>query len=125
MYNPKIYYQYVLSAVLFFKVRFFLKSLKGDVTLPPREDMLADVDEHIREKLKLGLPIRKYHELGDQVQNYLEDLAETSQLEHLPPVLYNIYNKTSDLRKTHLGRYREVIFHRLDDLNYEMTNIMQ
>lgn len=83
--------------------------------------MLADLDKAIWKNREQGIPVRKYQQLGIRMRSYLEDLADTAQLEHLPPVVYNIYEETKHLRETDISGYRNVLFHRLDDNNFKTT----
>lgn len=124
IYILHIYNKYICNSYIIhiFKVQFYLKTLKGEVDLPCREDMLAALENKILQNQEKGVPVRHYHQLGNKMRPYLEDLANVAQLEHLPPVIYKIYDYTKYLRETRLESYREVLFKRLDDDNYYKTD---
>lgn len=85
--------------------------------------MLTEISTEILNNKEKGIPVRKHFQIGDRLKHYLEDLAEIAHLEHLPPVVYKIYNLTSLLRQNHLANYRDAVFEVLDDNNFTMNGL--
>ncbi|GLV42179.1 Flavin-containing monooxygenase 2 [Carabus blaptoides fortunei] len=75
-----------------FQARFFLKHLKGNITLPSKEDMKLDTSRDMEARKARGFPIKHAHKLGPEFQGpYFTDLAHVAQIEPLLPVKLNIY----------------------------------
>uniref|UniRef100_A0A1B6LY57 Flavin-containing monooxygenase n=2 Tax=Graphocephala atropunctata TaxID=36148 RepID=A0A1B6LY57_9HEMI len=105
------------------QVRYFLKTLTGEVELPTQEDMFAELAQEIQSKKEQGVPIRKYHELKANMKPYMEGLADVAKLEQLPPVVYNIYQVTTSFREKNLKNYRNAVFHIVDNNNFTVTGL--
>lgn len=80
----------LISHMVDIQVRFVFTYFTGRKTLPSRKDMLADMERNIHEKEQKGVPLRKYHMLGDEQGPYYKDLAETAGIENLKPVFLNL-----------------------------------
>lgn len=97
-----------------------LKHLSGKLELPSKEEMMVELASKLQKQKENGVPVRKYHEVGLEVDKYIGDLTKTAGLKELPPVIYNIYYQVGYLRKYHMTRYREAYFKVVDDENFEM-----
>lgn len=85
--------------------------------------MLAEISTEILNNKEKCIPVRKHFQIGNRIKNYLEELAEIAHLEHLPPVVYKIYDLTSLLRQNHLAKYRDAVFEVLDDNSFRMNGL--
>jgi len=74
------------------QVRFFVRSLVGEVELPSREAMDKDTQEEARYRREvLGLPDRYFHKMGTLQWEYNRSLATLGGLEHLPRATEELY----------------------------------
>ncbi|XP_063231831.1 uncharacterized protein LOC134536150 isoform X2 [Bacillus rossius redtenbacheri] len=103
-----------------YQVTFFLKTLEKSVALPSKEDMRADTERELRDRLARGIPTRHFHRLGDGQWAYLEQLARWAGCPPLPPVVRKIYEKTGELRRGNLLCYKEHKFAITGDDSYEV-----
>uniref|UniRef100_A0A1B6J0A7 Flavin-containing monooxygenase n=1 Tax=Homalodisca liturata TaxID=320908 RepID=A0A1B6J0A7_9HEMI len=106
-----------------YQVRYYLKTLTGEVELPTQEDMFAELEQEMLTKQKQGIPLRKYHEMKIGMRSYMEGLANIAKFEQFPPVVYKIYYVTAGFRETNLKNYRDAIFHIVDDNNFRVTGL--
>ncbi|XP_046666098.1 senecionine N-oxygenase-like [Homalodisca vitripennis] len=106
-----------------YQVRYYLKTLTGEVELPTQEDMFAELEQEMVTKQKKGIPLRKYHEMKIGMRSYMEGLANIAKFEQFPPVVYKIYDVTAGFRETNLKNYRDAIFHIVDDNNFRVTGL--
>lgn len=78
------------------QVQYFLQLLKGQVTLPPLENMIED------SKLK----IKKAHALEALQWKYNDDLADAAGIDRLPKFYEIGYSEWSIKRTKNLLRYK-------------------
>ena len=104
------------------QLRFVLKFISGELTLPSREEMLAETAKDMEERWSRGLSHRKAHAFGRGFQEiYYEDLARTAQIDPIKPYVTKLYNETERRRnmENDLSLYRRFKFTVIDDENYE------
>lgn len=87
----------IVFLVINYQVRYFLAVLRGDVTLPSSEEMLALNRKTDQERRDQGLPEMHYHTLATDQFQYLSDLAAEAGLEEPPAFMSELW-KTVLLR---------------------------
>lgn len=107
------------------QVRFCLRFMTGDKTLPSREEMLADTERDMSERWARGLSRRKAHSLGEGIQEkYYADLAITADIEHIKPYVTKMYNETRRNKQRDIATFRNYKFTIIDDDNFETTLLL-
>lgn len=77
------------------QIKFCLEYLSGRKSLPPKHEMLADLDDFIKSRRASENEIHKAHYLGlNKHESYYRDLAESAQIEPMKPVFAKILNHT-------------------------------
>jgi dimethylaniline monooxygenase (N-oxide forming) len=107
------------------QLRFCLRFMTGDRTLPTREEMLADTEKDMSERWARGVSMRKAHSLGEGVQErYYEDLAITADIEPIKPFVTRMYNETRRNKQKDIATFRNYKFTIIDDENFETTLLL-
>ncbi|XP_071438870.1 senecionine N-oxygenase [Hetaerina americana] len=110
---------YVCAFSLFdLQCRFFLRVFEGTMTLPSMEQMNADAEREQLKRREMGFGNRQAHMMGPLQGDYYDDLARTSGIEGLPPVLTKLHNLSSQRFLDDLINYRNDIFKVIDSENY-------
>lgn len=114
---------YVCANSLFdLQARVFLRTLKGEVVLPGREEMLADTQHEMQRRRALGMKNRQAHMMGPMQGDYYSELAALGNLESLPAVLTKLHNESSQRFLEDLVSYREDVYKIIDQDNYIKAN---
>lgn len=61
-----------------------------------------------------------YYYLGDEMQNYLEDLARFGEVKPLPPVIYKMYVANQQFLMNDYRNLKKHIFKIIDDDTFEI-----
>jgi len=95
------------------QVRYFVKTLLGDVKLPSPAEMEADTQEEVRYRREvLGMPNKHFHKMGPlQVVivkwDYARELARLGGLKPLPDATQNIYMAVHQRKREDLVAYKK------------------
>ena len=89
------------------QVRCFVKTLTGELVLPSREDMLADTNEEMESKLKLGIARKHFHKMGASQWDYNRTLCRLANLPDIPNPVEKLYNDVHDFRRKNLVTYKQ------------------
>ncbi|KAI5730367.1 hypothetical protein M8J76_012846 [Diaphorina citri] len=74
------------------QVRLFQQLIQGHITLPSKEEMLADTKEEVLAHLNEGQNLNTFHILGHRSENFLNSICSMMRDESpLPPVLLKVY----------------------------------
>lgn len=95
-------------------MRFFLKYLKGELTIS-KEQMRQDLDQYMEKKKEEGHLTHYAHFLGLKQGWYMEDLADTASIKRVPPVISKLYAHFHSLGKKKFT----VAFKLLNDNEFE------
>ncbi|XP_046405917.1 flavin-containing monooxygenase FMO GS-OX5-like [Ischnura elegans] len=110
---------YVCAFSLFdLQCRFFLRVLDGTLTLPSTKQMNEDAEREQSRRREMGLAARQAHMMGPLQGDYYDDLARTSGIDGLPPVLTKLHNFSSQRFLDDLVNYRNDVFKIIDAENY-------
>ncbi|XP_058833424.1 senecionine N-oxygenase-like [Topomyia yanbarensis] len=111
---------YVCAAQMFdLQARFCLKYYCGEVKLPSRKEMIADMNEKMEQRWGQGYRKRQAHMMGPAQGEYYEDLARTAGLEPLKPVMTKLHNESSRRFNDDLLNFRRDKFRIVDDQSFE------
>lgn len=75
----------------YFQVNFFLATLSGHFTLPPKETMLQELQNEIKEKREKLIRDKDFHLVGMEQEKYYNDLSDTAGINRVAPVIHQIY----------------------------------
>jgi len=90
------------------QVRYFVKTLLGDVKLPSPAEMEADTQEEIRYRRDvLGMPDKYFHKMGTLQWDYNRELARLGGLKPLPDATENLYMAVHQRRQADLVAYKK------------------
>ncbi|RZF34044.1 hypothetical protein LSTR_LSTR013753 [Laodelphax striatellus] len=106
-----------------FQVLSFISVIKGKTKLPSRQEMLDDLTNEIEKRKFNGDATRYYHRMGiTNMRKYMGNLSYVFNVDPLPEVIFKIYEKTTERRKTSLLAYREDNYRITDDNNFLLYN---
>ena len=97
------------------QVRFFVKYLAGELTLPSQEAMLKDSEEEKSRKLDQGIPSRHFHKMGNTQWDYNRSLCKQGDLDPLRKAVENLYNDVHERRRHDLISYKKDVYELLTD----------
>lgn len=117
---------YVCPNQLFsLQARFCLSFLTDKKKLPTKQEMLLDSEADLKERWSRGLPKRKAHFMGLNVQEqYYTDLATTADIEPIKPVIPRMHIHTNLNRPRDFLNFRRMKFHVIDDETFETRPIL-
>lgn len=104
------------------QVRFVFNYFTGKMALPSRKDMLADMENDIKERELRGLTGRKSHELGDYQEDYYNNLSRTAGVDNLKPVIMKLYYKNHKNNQASYLKFRNINFRILNDDDFVEIN---
>nr|XP_019537915.2 flavin-containing monooxygenase FMO GS-OX-like 6 [Aedes albopictus] len=88
------------------QARFCMKYFTGELKLPPRDEMLRDMEADIEYRRHRGLPKKWMHKLSEDFQTkYYEDLAKTAGLEPIRPVIMALFEESMRRRLASVQHY--------------------
>jgi len=97
------------------QVRFFVKYLAGDLTLPSPEAMLEDSEEEKSRKLDQGIASRHFHKMGSTQWDYNRSLCKQADLNPLRKAVETLYNDVHERRRHNLTSYKKDVYELLTD----------
>lgn len=105
-------YNYLLS--YYFQIRFFLKSLCGNI-LPSQEEMIKEVSDHTSKKLVGDAKTKKIFVTNDDEDNeYFAILAAMADIEPMPPVMAPLYLKAKEMYYGNFLGFRNDVYEIID-----------
>lgn len=89
------------------QIRYFVKTLTGEVALPSKQDMMTDLrqDEEWR-RTELKLPEKHFHKMGTLQWRYNKEIAALGKLEPICNGVENLYNAVHERRRYCLPFYK-------------------
>lgn len=98
------------------QARFCMKYFTSELKLPPRDEMLRDMEADIENRRHRGLPKKWMHKLSEDFQTkYYEDLAKTAGLQPIRPVIMALFEESMRRRLASVQHYREDDFEVIND----------
>lgn len=114
---------YVCAFTMFdLQVRFFLKTLSGEVSLPSKEEMIQDSEKETAKRREKGLKKKQFHMMGPMQDEYYDSLSEAARLPRIPPVMTKLHNESSQRFLDDLVNYRNDVYRIIDDSTYVKVN---
>lgn len=106
------------------QARFCLQFITGRKKLPSKEQMLAECESDLKARWARGLPPRKAHLMGHDIQGeYYRDLAVTAGIKPLKPVIAKMHKFTNINRDRDFINFRRFKYFVIDDENFEARPI--
>ncbi|KAL1131046.1 hypothetical protein AAG570_012283 [Ranatra chinensis] len=110
---------YVCAFSLFhLQVKFFLKTLTGEISLPSKDDMKRDVKCEEEMRKKMGIKENKFHTMGSLQGDYYNGLSTFGNLPIIPPVMAKIHNDSSESQIEDAINFRNNKYKILDSENF-------
>ncbi|KAL7033241.1 hypothetical protein ACKWTF_007513 [Chironomus riparius] len=108
------------------QIRFYLKFLIGEKSLPSRELMLFDTEKDMNERWQRGLSTRKAHSFGDGYQNdYYKDLAVTADIQPIKQYVTKMYSENQQNRKRDITTFRNYKFTIINDETFKTKLLLE
>lgn len=107
------------------QVRFALKYISGAKKFPPKTEMMTDMRAQVQVHWNKGYRKHETHILAKEQQEYFDQLAQTANIEPLPPVLAAIhFNSVAALHDDPDG-FRKYKYTIIDDKTFkrELENV--
>ncbi|XP_014663143.1 PREDICTED: flavin-containing monooxygenase FMO GS-OX-like 2 [Priapulus caudatus] len=106
-----------LPFVIFhYQVLFALAVLEGKVTLPTKDQMLAEEEADLQKRLVMGWKRSYAHKMGGDFQEeYLADLAKLSKTKPFPAVKNSLYRFSLEMCFTNLMTFKKITYELLDE----------
>ncbi|XP_042877642.1 flavin-containing monooxygenase FMO GS-OX-like 4 [Penaeus japonicus] len=90
-----------------FQVRFFLQVLTGKLPLPSAEEMKAEVEREVEERLSNGVESRHFHNMSILQWEYTRDMAALAGIHATKPVVEKLFTAVREMRNQALMTYKE------------------
>ncbi|CAG4950225.1 unnamed protein product [Parnassius apollo] len=114
---------YVCAFSMFdLQVRYYVRAIKGEFSLPTRQDMLRHWRQELRERAARGYSRRQAHMMGPDQERYYASLASEAGTKNLPPVITKIREESSIRFLHNLKHYRQDVYKIIDDDTYEVIS---
>jgi len=89
------------------QVRFFIRTLKGEVNLPSATEMLSDTTEEEEwRRTELKMPDKHFHKMGVLQWKYNKEIAAMGGLTPICDSVENLYNAVHERRRKYLPYYK-------------------
>lgn len=105
------------------QVQFVLQTVLNNVTLPPPEEMQAEMEVEQLERFKVGLKPRHRHQFtNEMLMKYMDRLYREGNFPRPRNVVFNLYKDVSDERKTDIVGYKDINYKLLSDDEYQVIS---
>ncbi|CAH2094630.1 unnamed protein product [Euphydryas editha] len=101
--------------------RYATALIKGNFTLPSKEQMLEEWESRASIIRSKGRPLSDIHFLAEKEDDYYADLTKESGIERVPPVMFKIRNEDTDMKLENLYTYRDYVYTVIDNENFIKT----
>lgn len=114
---------YVCASQMFdLQVRFAVRFMCGEKKMPTKQEMLADTEREMQKRWDKGYKKRQAHMMGEDQNQYYDDLAATADIENLKPVMTKLHNESSQRFLDDLVNFRKDIFRVVDNESFVKIN---
>jgi dimethylaniline monooxygenase (N-oxide forming) len=104
--------------------RFCLAFMTQRKKLPSKDQMLMETEADLDARWKRGMPKKKAHYLGNEVQErYYRDLAAMAGTKPIRPCIPKMHTQCLINRRADFGGFRKIKFNIVDDENFTMTRL--
>lgn len=94
--------------------------MTGQLSLPTREEMLAETAKDMNERWSRGLSHRKAHAFGEGFQEiYYADLAASANIDPIKSYVCKMYNENRRNMQNDYTTFRHYKFAIIDDEHFE------
>ncbi|CAH0594187.1 unnamed protein product [Chrysodeixis includens] len=100
------------------QARYATALIKGNFTLPPREQMMEEWQKRADTIRSKGLPMSYIHILAEKEDQYYADLSEESGIERVPPVMFKIRTLDTEAKLENLYTFRNYEYTVLDNFTF-------
>ncbi|XP_072929957.1 senecionine N-oxygenase-like isoform X2 [Epargyreus clarus] len=100
------------------QARYATALIKGNFTLPSKEEMLEDWQRRAEIVYSKGRPISDIHLLAEKEDKYYDALTQESGIERVPPVMFKIRTVDTEAKLENLYNYRKYVYTVLDNENF-------
>ncbi|XP_049877786.1 senecionine N-oxygenase-like isoform X3 [Pectinophora gossypiella] len=97
------------------QARYATALVKGNFTLPSKEDMLDDWQKKADAVRSKGRPLSDIHLLAQNEDQYYAALTEESGIDRVPPVMFKIRALDTEAKLENLYTYRNYVYDVIDD----------
>lgn len=103
------------------QARFCMKFFTGELKLPPKDEMLQDMEADIAYRRSKDLPRKWMHKLhGDFQWKYYEELARTANIQPIRPVIIALFEESMRRRAKSVQHYRRDKFEVINDEEFRV-----
>ncbi|CAH0728412.1 unnamed protein product, partial [Brenthis ino] len=98
--------------------RYATALIKGNFTLPSKEEMLEEWQKHVDVIKSKGRPLSDIHFLGEKEDDYYAELTNESGIDRVPPVMFKIRSLDMVAKLENLYTYRNYVYKVIDNENF-------
>ncbi|XP_064073955.1 senecionine N-oxygenase-like isoform X1 [Vanessa tameamea] len=98
--------------------RYATALIKGNFTLPPKEEMLEEWQKRADSIISRGRPISDIHFLAEKEDEYYAELTKESGIGRVPPVMFKIRAIDTEAKLENLYTYRNYAYTVIDNENF-------
>jgi len=98
-----------------------MKILKGESTLPSKNEMLTEFSKDLEERLENVGSTRGYHRLHQTAEPYFDSLSRLGNLRKTPRIVFEIYFSGLKYMLQDFHNFRKRIYHIVDEEKYSIT----
>ncbi|XP_059053198.1 senecionine N-oxygenase-like isoform X2 [Achroia grisella] len=103
------------------QARYTVALIKGNFTLPSKENMMLDWQHRWNVLRSLGKPLSHIHFLGEKEDEYYAGLTKESGIDRVPPVIYKIRACDTEAKLENLYTYRSYTYTVLNNESFHRT----
>ncbi|XP_013170808.1 PREDICTED: senecionine N-oxygenase-like isoform X1 [Papilio xuthus] len=96
------------------QARYATALIKGNFTLPSKEEMMSEWQKQADIIRSKGRPISDIHFLAEKEDQYYEEMSEESGIDRVPPVMFKIRTMDTEAKLENLYTYRNYVYEVLD-----------
>ncbi|XP_050354178.1 senecionine N-oxygenase-like isoform X2 [Nymphalis io] len=101
--------------------RYATAIIKGNFTLPTKEEMLQEWQKRADVIISKGRPISDIHFLAEKEDEYYAELTKESGIDRVPPVMFKIRVTDTEAKLENLYTYRDYNYTVIDNENFIRT----
>ncbi|KPJ20713.1 Flavin-containing monooxygenase FMO GS-OX3 [Papilio xuthus] len=92
------------------QARYATALIKGNFTLPSKEEMMSEWQKQADIIRSKGRPISDIHFLAEKEDQYYEKMSEESGIDRVPPVMFKIRTMDTEAKLENLYTYRNYVY---------------
>ncbi|RZF40845.1 hypothetical protein LSTR_LSTR003355 [Laodelphax striatellus] len=107
------------------QTKFFIKTVTGEIKLPPKDEMLDELEAYISKKLNEGCRLRDLTALGKSMQTYYNDLANKAGVKNMSTLIVKMYFDAYERIFKDFMTFRNNCYRIVDNENFNVIDMRE